>query len=146
MPSLTEIAEGILADAKRIDASLSSQNLPSTSFDKDTLSSLSHDIDPIRKSLVDSTQALKRLTLGPVAHQLEICFGVSNHSYFSSLPKSPRFDSVPRLRMYWPFRPSIISRYHNLSLLMERLATRISLQNVARSSMKAACDVLFRWP
>ena len=84
MSSLTEIAEGILADAKRIDAALSSQNLPPTSFDHDTLSSLPHDIDPIRKSLVDSTQALKRLTLGPVAHQLEICFGVSNHLQFSS--------------------------------------------------------------
>jgi len=78
MPSLTEIAEGILADAKRIDAYTASKGLPDASFEKDTLSELPTDLEDCRKSLVDSAHELKQLAQGPVGILLELLFTVSS--------------------------------------------------------------------
>ena len=77
MLSLTKLAEDILANAKRLDEYTSSQSLPPTSFDNDTLKDLPLDLEAARNSLIDSTQLLKRLALGPVGHLIEISFGVS---------------------------------------------------------------------
>lgn len=77
MPSLTEIAESILADAKRLDAYLSSEGLPSASFEQDTLNDLPSDLAKCRDALLDSTHALKQLTLGPVGVCMEVLFSVS---------------------------------------------------------------------
>lgn len=77
MASLTEIAQGILADAKRLDEYTTSKGLSYSTFEKDTLSNLPDDLEDCRKSLVDSTQKLKQLAHGPVGLLLETLFLVS---------------------------------------------------------------------
>lgn len=76
MSSLTEIAEIILASAKLLDAHTTSQNLPPTSFDNDTLSNLPIELEAARKSITDATQTLKHLAMGPASHVFEISLGV----------------------------------------------------------------------
>ena len=77
MLSLTEIAESILTDAKRLDAYLSSKGLPSSSFERDTFNDLPGDLAKFRDALLDSTQTLKQLTLGPVGMYIEVLFSAS---------------------------------------------------------------------
>ncbi|KAF2205447.1 putative O-methyltransferase [Delitschia confertaspora ATCC 74209] len=74
MCTLTEIAEGILARAKKLDAHTASVGLPSTHFFYDTLTDLPEEIEEERKALVNATQDLKRLALGPVGTLLETLF------------------------------------------------------------------------
>ena len=76
MGSLTSLAEEILANAKRLDAHLSSQNLNSTSFDHDSLADLPSELESTRKALIDSTQTLKQLSQGPIGSSMEIIFNV----------------------------------------------------------------------
>lgn len=80
MASLTEIAEGILADAKRLDEYTISKSLTASTFESDSLSNLPDDLEDCRKSLVDSTQKLKQLANGPVGLLLETLFLVSRSS------------------------------------------------------------------
>ena len=77
MASLTEIAQGILANAKLLDEYTTSQGLSSPAFENDSLSNLPNDLEDCRKSLVDSTQMLKQLAHGPVGSLLETLFLVS---------------------------------------------------------------------
>lgn len=77
MSSLTEIAESILANAKRLDAYTASKGLPWSSFDHDSLHHLSDDLERCRDALVDSAQSLKQLALGPMGLCGEIAFSVS---------------------------------------------------------------------
>jgi len=77
MASLTEIAEGVLANAKRLDAYTASKGLPPTSFKEHTLDDLPEDLEECRKSLIDSTQTLKRLAQGPVGLYMEMLFMAS---------------------------------------------------------------------
>lgn len=74
MGSLTSLAEDILANAKRLDAHLSSQNLISTSFDHDSLANLPSELESTRKALINSTQMLKQLSQGPIGSSMEIIF------------------------------------------------------------------------
>ena len=83
MPSLTEIAGGILAHAMRLDAFTASKGLPPSSFDRHTLVDLPEDLEECRRALVDSTQTLKQITSGPVGQFYEILFNVSWPSIFS---------------------------------------------------------------
>ncbi|MCJ1470776.1 hypothetical protein MMC07_009423 [Pseudocyphellaria aurata] len=78
MPSFTEIAESILADAKRLDAHISSKGLPPSSFERDTLDDLPGDLQKCRDALVDSTQTLKQLALGPTGVVLEVLFSFTD--------------------------------------------------------------------
>ena len=55
MASLTEIAEGILADAKRLDEYTTAKGLGYSTFEKDALSNLPDYLEDCRKSSVDST-------------------------------------------------------------------------------------------
>ena len=85
MPSLTEIAGAVLAGAIRLEAYTASNGLPSTTFENDTLGSLPDELEEARKSLIDATQDLKRLALGPVGMLLETLFTVgwrSKHCFF----------------------------------------------------------------
>lgn len=77
MESLTEIAQGILADAKRLDEYTTSKGLSYSTFEQNTLSNLPDDLEETRKSLVDLTQKLKQLAHGPVGLLLETLFLVS---------------------------------------------------------------------
>lgn len=76
MPSLTSLAEEILANAKRLDEHLDSQKQPSPSFDHDALVNLPPQLDSARKALIDSTHTLKQLTQGPVLATIDIMFNV----------------------------------------------------------------------
>ena len=76
MSSLTSLAEGILASAKRLDEYTSSQNLPSVSFDDDSLDHLPPDLESVRNALIDSTHNLKQLVQGPVGRTVETMFNV----------------------------------------------------------------------
>lgn len=76
MGSLTSLAEEILANAKRLDQYLSSQNLISTSFDHDSLGDLPPELESTRKALINSTQTLKQLSQGPIGSSMEIIFNV----------------------------------------------------------------------
>jgi hypothetical protein len=77
MASLTKIAQGVLADAKRLDEYTTSKGLGYATFEDDSLSNLPDDLEDCRKSLVNSTQKLKQLAHGPVGLLLETLFFVS---------------------------------------------------------------------
>lgn len=85
MPSLTQIAEEVLANAKRLDEYTASKNLPSASFDNHTLGDLPSELETIRKALIDSTQTLRSLALGPVGTSIEIAYSVSLSDLFESI-------------------------------------------------------------
>ena len=76
MSSLTEHAEKILALAKRLDQHAADNGLPPPSFDMHTLAGLPVDLEKVRRGLVDSTQILKCLALGPIDMYMEILFTV----------------------------------------------------------------------
>jgi len=76
MPSLTSLAEDILANAKRLDTHLASQNQSSPSFDHDAFVDLPPQLESARDALVDSTHTLKQLSQGPVRATIDIIFSV----------------------------------------------------------------------
>jgi hypothetical protein len=76
MGNLTDVAERILGRAKKLDAHAEASGLPSTHFFYDTLGDLPGDLEKERRALVDETQDLKRLALGPVGMLLETLFTV----------------------------------------------------------------------
>ncbi|MCJ1473386.1 hypothetical protein MMC13_002037 [Lambiella insularis] len=78
MSSLTEIAEEILAHAKRLDEYTSAKNLPSASFEHNSLGDLPIELEATRKALVDSTQTLKSLALGPVGTNIDIAYSAAD--------------------------------------------------------------------
>ena len=96
MASLTEIAENILAQAKRLDAFTTTKGLPSSSFDLHTLFDLPDDLEECRKDLVDACQSLKQLGNGPVGQFYEVLFNVSQ-------PNSYRIE-----RCKWSMPPSLL--------------------------------------
>lgn len=77
MPSLTSLAEEILANAKRLDEHLAAQKQPSPSFDHDALIDLSPQLESAKETLINSTHTLKLLTQGPVQATIDILFSVS---------------------------------------------------------------------
>jgi hypothetical protein len=78
MPTLTQLAENILANAKRLDEHTASRGLEATSLLQNTLVDLPDEVETFRKQLVDSTQELKALGQGPIGHLLDILFTVSS--------------------------------------------------------------------
>lgn len=76
MPSLTSLAEEILANAKRLDEHLASQKQPSPSFDHEALINLPTQLESARNALIDSTHTLKQLAQGPVLATVDIMFNV----------------------------------------------------------------------
>ena len=83
MASLTSIAEGILADAQRLDEYTTSKGLGYANFQTDTWSGLPSDLEDCRKSMVDSLQKLKQLAHGPVGILLEVLFFVCESPSFT---------------------------------------------------------------
>lgn len=80
MSSLTAIAEHALAQAKKLDAYTQSRGLPPTHFFYDTLGGLPKELEDNRRELVNASQDLKRLALGPVGMMLETLFTVSRRN------------------------------------------------------------------
>jgi hypothetical protein len=77
MSTFTEIAESILAEAKVLDQYAASTGNPKASFEKDVLENLPNNLEANRKSMVNLTQQLKRLSLGATGCLLESLFTVS---------------------------------------------------------------------
>lgn len=84
MASFTEIAEGILANARRLDEFTASKGLTPSTFENHTLNDLPEEIEACRKDLVDATHTLKRLALGPVGQFMEMLFFVSGTNFEAS--------------------------------------------------------------
>lgn len=84
-PSLTELAKSIVEDAQVIELFLSSHNLPQPSFTADGVEDFpvgtehAH-IHAIRHRLIDTTQALRDLIIGPKDTIKWMIMNVSNLS------------------------------------------------------------------
>lgn len=76
MISSTALAEEALQQAKLLDAYISAQGRPLTSFDEDTLTEMRAEMREARDALVDSSHVLKRLALGPAGVLTEIKWAV----------------------------------------------------------------------
>ena len=79
MPSLTSIAEQLLAQAKQIDSYLESKKLSSPSFDIDSLKDLPAELQDVRNSLASGSNDLRDLARGPVGSTMDIAFSVCGH-------------------------------------------------------------------
>ena len=77
MTTLTQYAEKLLEDAKRLDSYSASHHLPPTSFKEDTLIDLTLEEEQTRKSVVDGAEKIKKLGLGGVSGIFDIAWGVS---------------------------------------------------------------------
>jgi hypothetical protein len=83
MPSLTSIAESILARAKKLDTYLEVQNIAYPSFDDDTLDKLPDELQDERWALANDVSELKQLSRGAAQSTLDCALSVSsNLSYF----------------------------------------------------------------
>ena len=80
MTSLTQYAEQLLEDAKRLDSCSASRHLPPTSLKKDTLTTLTLQEEQTRKRVVDGAEKVKKLALGGVGGIFDIAWGVSLES------------------------------------------------------------------
>ncbi|RWA10853.1 hypothetical protein EKO27_g4273 [Xylaria grammica] len=74
MPSLTSVAERILARAKKLDAYLEAQNIAYPSFDDDTLDQLPNELQDERWALGNDTNELKQLSRGAAQTTLDCAF------------------------------------------------------------------------
>lgn len=77
MPSLTSLAEELLAQAKQIDAYLETKQLPSPSFENDPLDELPGEMQALRYRIFNTSQQFTHLVRGPVMATSDICFSVS---------------------------------------------------------------------
>ena len=77
MPTLVELAEQILENAKKLEAYTISKSLPSPSLEKDVFVDLPLEQELVRTSIVDTAQALRRIAAGPAILGTEIlhCVG-----------------------------------------------------------------------
>lgn len=80
MVSFTSLAEEILVSARQLDEHLASKDLAPSSFDQDTLVGLPNDIEAARDNVINTTQTLKQLALGPGGRAMEIAFTVRFYS------------------------------------------------------------------
>lgn len=96
--SLTPIAEAILHQARILDAYTQSANLPPFSFDTDQILGLPAEVEEARKELINQSQKIKRLALGPVGVLMEVLYTVSQPPPSPSPPLSTPF-STPFLPM-----------------------------------------------
>ncbi|KAH0524391.1 hypothetical protein TsFJ059_006914 [Trichoderma semiorbis] len=75
MSSLVALAEEVLAQAKEVEQLLEQNNLPPTSFDKDTLELLPDSAQKLRWDLLDTSHTITQLLRGARLSGLDIAFG-----------------------------------------------------------------------
>ena len=108
MPSLTSMAEAILARAKKLDAYLESKDIPYPSFDEDTLDRLPDELQDDRWALANASNDLKKLACGAAMNIMDMSFSVGAHgiccfcwagncSQCQTLSKSPDRHTVLKL-------------------------------------------------
>jgi hypothetical protein len=76
MPSLVSVAEELLAQAKVVDGLMEQNEIPPTSFDKDTLELLPDDVQKLRWDLLDTSHTFRQLLRGARLSGLDIAFNV----------------------------------------------------------------------
>ena len=81
MPSLTSMAETILAQAKKLDAYLESNDIAYPSFDEDTLDQLPNRLQDDRWALANSTNELKKLARGAAMGTMDTAFNVCSSPF-----------------------------------------------------------------
>ncbi|KAL6716938.1 hypothetical protein ACLMJK_004850 [Lecanora helva] len=107
MGSLTSLAEEILANARQLDQYLSHQQSESPSFDNDVLTALPPKIESIRNALVNSAQALKKLSQGPSGRILEASYSVRHHLLYLLILIDDAYlqwTDILSLRMIYEFK------------------------------------------
>lgn len=77
MPSLTSLAQDLVARAQKIDAHLEENNIPYPSFENDTLEDLPPDVQALRWELANASHEFKQLTRGAIMSGWDIAFNVS---------------------------------------------------------------------
>ena len=76
MTSLTSRAEAILAQAKKLDAYLESNQIPYPTFDEDTLEQLPDELQDERWVLASSSNELKKLARGATFSTIDLALSV----------------------------------------------------------------------
>ncbi|RVX74075.1 hypothetical protein B0A52_01907 [Exophiala mesophila] len=94
--SLSDIAEDILACTSKIDRHANLTGRLPTSFDQDTLGRLPEDVEDARKTLIDKTQELRQLALGPVGLCLDVLFSFTDLLSFRFVYQYSIAAHVPR--------------------------------------------------
>lgn len=89
MPSLTSIAEAILAQAKKLDAYLESNEIRYPSFEEDTLDQLPDKLQDDRWALANSSNELKKLARGAAMGTIDTALNVGVDSSAHSSASQP---------------------------------------------------------
>ncbi|KAL8783231.1 MAG: hypothetical protein Q9213_004795 [Squamulea squamosa] len=76
MPTFTSMVEGLMTQAKQLDAFIDTNGLESPSFDQDYLATtkLPEELQSVRNTLINGANDLKKLAMGPVMHGFEVYF------------------------------------------------------------------------
>ena len=76
--SLTSMVEGMLAQAKQIDAYLAEKKTSPPTWEYDTLAELQAELQDIRATLSNDANSFAKLVRGPVMSAMDIAFSVSS--------------------------------------------------------------------
>ena len=95
MSSLVKLAEDILSAAKALEAHFQSNGLPDPTFDNDFVVTIPPSLREQRKTLIDSTDRLKRLSLGVEAHADMIYCSWADHLTLRAIYKYKIASFVP---------------------------------------------------
>ena len=93
MPSLTSMAEAILAQAKKLDAYLDSNDIPHPPFDEDTLDRLPDELQDDRWALANSSNELKKLARGAAMNTMDTTLSVGVHFIAALVEPAPTLDA-----------------------------------------------------
>ena len=75
--SLTSMVEGLLAQAKQIDAYLAETKMSTPTWEHDTLADLPAELQDVRATLSNDANSFAKLVRGPVLTAMDIAFNVS---------------------------------------------------------------------
>lgn len=95
MSSLVKLAEEILGAAKAIETHLQSQGLPDATFDNDLLGSLPLSLQNERKTLINSSDRLKRLSTGVYGYSGSLLSSVTEETSLRAIYKYKIANKVP---------------------------------------------------
>ena len=83
--SLTSMVEGMLAQAKQIDAYLAEKNISTPTWEHDTLAELPVGLQDMRTTLSNDANNFAKLVRGPVMSAMDIAFSVSSSIIFKCI-------------------------------------------------------------
>lgn len=80
MSSLSELAEQLLVQVRKLESYTTANKIPSASFQTDVFRDLPAELQESRSAAVDISQTIRKLTLGPEGIATDILFSVSPSS------------------------------------------------------------------